>query len=128
MPSRHSLAAALRKPFHLLHLVRWQVGAVADHPGGVWHPAQEGLGDTLSWLRTRWRALAAQAVAARRPHFWEARLGIDWFAVERALATSGLPPARQAAARGGHGGRFGYGGPGLPLEGGLESLPPMWVP
>ena len=104
LPARHPLAAALRHSFKRFRLegtlLIWRAEAVADHTGGAWLPAQEGLADTLRWLRGRWRALAAQAVAARRPHFWEARLGIDWVAAERVLSTSGLSPSRQAAARG----------------------------
>ena len=101
-PVSHPLASALSRSFSRLHLsgslLCWQASAVGDHPGGDWWPPRQGLTDTLAWLRRRWRALAAQAVAVRRPHFWEARLGIDWLAAERALATVSSPP-RQASAR-----------------------------
>ena len=97
------LADAIRFAFYALrlrgHLLRWDVEPIAEHPGGLWEPLSEGLGDTIRWLRARWRAIASSAVARRRPPFWEAEPGIDWHSAETALSRSGLSLPRQAAAR-----------------------------
>ena len=55
--------------------------------------------DTHNWLRCRWRSTAARAVAARRPHFGEAHVGVEWVAAEHVLERSGFSPPRQVAAR-----------------------------
>ena len=55
--------------------------------------------DTHNWLRCRWRSAAARAVAARRPHFGEAHVGVEWVAAEHVLERSGFSPPRQVAAR-----------------------------
>ena len=67
------------------------------HDGGVWYPAAQGAVASLAWRRLRWSALAALAVAARRPRFAGAAAGIDWEAAERALRQPGLSITRRAA-------------------------------
>ena len=59
----------------------------------------EGYLDIHNWLRCGWRSAAARAVAARRPHFGEAHVGVEWAAAEHVLERSGFSPPRQVAAR-----------------------------
>ena len=102
-PSRHPMVYALRRSMRVLALAGpltlWEAGPLADHPGGQWDPAAHGLDATRHWLATRWCAAAACAVAARRPAYSQASLGIDWAAAGRALAGLGGSGLGWAAAR-----------------------------
>ena len=80
-------------------LTRWEAEPLAGHPGGTWIPVDHGLDATRGWLASRWRAVAAQAVASRRAAFAPAIAGIDWAAAGRALAGLGGSGPRWAAAR-----------------------------
>ena len=102
-PAQHPLAHALRRSMRVLALAgtltAWQAAPLAGHPGGPWLPAVEGPDATRSWLCARWRAVAAAAVAARRPPFSGAAQGIDRAGAGRALAALGGQGTRWAVAR-----------------------------
>ena len=78
--------------------LRWEAAPLAEHPGGVWAAAEAGLDETRGWLCPRWLAIAATAVARRRPGYAAAKAGVDWQAAGHALSEL-APPTRRAVAR-----------------------------
>ena len=100
---RQPLTSALKRSMRSLglsgSLLLWEAHELVGHAGGVWDPATAGLDATADWLRARWRAVAAAAVAKRRPAFAATAAGIDWPGAARALAHLSASPTAWAAAR-----------------------------